>query len=69
MGFLSNKIWVRIFLGHLVKGIKACCAQAFATVLAIPSEISEEQCLKRIPELVRNRTVLLDMEVTTHVPR
>jgi len=24
-----------------LKGIKACCAQAFATVLAIPSEISE----------------------------
>jgi len=24
-----------------------------------PSEISEEQCLKRIPDLVRNRTVLL----------
>jgi len=28
-------------------------------VLAIPSEISEEQCLKRIPDMVRNRTVLL----------
>ena len=42
-----------------LKGIKACCAQAFATVLAIPSEISEEQCVKRIPDLVRNRTVLL----------
>jgi len=42
-----------------LKGIKACCAQAFATVLAVPSEISEEQCLKRIPDLVRNRTVLL----------
>ena len=42
-----------------LKGIKACCAQAFATVLAIPSGISEEQCLKRIPDLVRNRTVLL----------
>jgi len=42
---------------HL-KGIKACCAQAFAAVLAIPSEISEEQCLKRIPDLVRNRTAL-----------
>ena len=42
-----------------LKGIKACCAQAFATVLAIPSEISEEQCLKRIPDLVRNRMVLL----------
>jgi len=27
--------------------------------LAVPSEISEEQCLKRIPDLVRNRTVLL----------
>jgi len=42
-----------------LKGIKACCAQALATVLAIPSEISEEQCLKPIPDLVRKRTVLL----------
>jgi len=33
--------------------------QAFATVLVIRSEISEEQCLKRIPDLVRSRTVLL----------
>jgi len=41
-----------------LKCIKACCAQAFATVLAIPSEISEKQCVKRIPDLVRNRTVL-----------
>ena len=42
-----------------LKGIKACCAQAFATVLAIPSEIIEEQCLKCIPDLVRSKTVLL----------
>ena len=42
-----------------LKGIKACCAQAFATVLAIPSKINEEQCLKRIPDLLRSRTVLL----------
>jgi len=42
-----------------LKGRKACCALAFATVLAIPSEISEEQCLQRIPDLVRNRMVLL----------
>jgi len=42
-----------------LKDIKACCAQAFATVLAIPSEIGEEQCLKRIPDLVRIRTVIL----------
>jgi len=41
-----------------LKGIKACCTQAFATVLAIPSEISEKQCLKRIPDLVRNRMAL-----------
>ena len=41
------------------KAIKACCAQAFATVLVIPSEMSEQQCLQRIPDLVRNRTVLL----------
>ena len=37
---------------------KTCCAQAFATALAIPSEINKEQCVKRIPDLVRNRTVL-----------
>jgi len=42
-----------------LKGIKAFCAEAFATVLAIPREMSEEQCLKRIPGLVRSRTVLL----------
>jgi len=40
------------------EGIKQCCAQAFATVLAIRSEIIEEQCLKRIPDLVRSRTDL-----------
>jgi len=50
------------------KGIKACCAQAFATVLAIPSEVSQEQCLKRIPDLVRNRTLFKDLEVTTARP-
>jgi len=42
-----------------LKAIKACFAQACATVLAIPGEISEEQYLQRIPDLVRNRTVLL----------
>ena len=48
------------------KGIRACCLPEFATVLAIRSEISEEQCLKRIPDLVRRR-FFLDLEVTTHV--
>jgi len=43
-----------------LKGIKACCALEFATVWAIRSEISEEQRLKRIPDLVRRRTVLLN---------
>ena len=42
-----------------LKGIKACCAQAFASVLAIPSEISEKPRLKRIPDLVRNRMAIL----------
>ena len=42
-----------------LKGIKGCCAQAFATVSAIPSEISDKQCLKSIPDLVRNRMALL----------
>jgi len=45
-----------------LKGPEACYAQAFATVSAIPSEINKEQCLKRIPDLVRNRTVLLRLE-------
>jgi len=58
-----------------LKGIKACCPQAFATVLAIPSEISEERCLKRIPDRVhvhvnaQAERFVLDLEVTTHVPR
>jgi len=30
----------------------------FATVLAIRSEISEEQCLKRIPDLVSSKIFL-----------
>jgi len=51
-----------------VKGIKAGCAQAFATVLAIPSEIAEEQCLKRILDLVRNRTVLLRLGSDSSCP-
>jgi len=29
------------------------------SITAIHSEISQEQCLKRMPELVRSRTVLL----------
>ena len=43
----------------ILKRMKACCAQAFSTVLAIPSEVGEEQCLKRISELVRSIAVLL----------
>ena len=42
-----------------LKIMKACCAQAFAAILVIRSEISEEQCLKRFPELVTNRTFFL----------
>ena len=41
-----------------LKDIKACCAQAFATVLADPSEVIEEQCVKSIPDLVRSRILL-----------
>jgi len=52
-----------------LKGIKACCVLAFASVLAIHSEISEEQCLKRIPELVRSRTVLLRLGSDNSNPR
>ena len=48
-----------VYLQYAFKRYKTWCAQAFATVLAIPSEISEEQCLQRIPDLVRNKTVLL----------
>jgi len=29
------------------------------TILAIRSQISEEQCLKRIPDLVRSKTIIL----------
>jgi len=41
-----------------------------ASIFVIRSEVSEEQCLKRIPDLVRSITVLFtDLEVTTHVPQ
>jgi len=60
VGFIFHKLRrSRISTKCILKGMKACCAQAFATVLAIRSEISEEQCLKRISDLVRNRMVLL----------
>jgi len=51
-----------------LKGIKACCALVFATVLAFRSEISEEQCLKRIPNLVRSRNVLLRLGSDSSCP-
>jgi len=52
-----------------LKVIKACCAQAFDTVLAIRSEISEEQCLKRIPDLVIiSSTVLLTLGTDNSCP-
>jgi len=47
-----------VYLKMYLKDINACCAQVFATVLDIYSEISEEQCLKRIPDVVRSRTVI-----------
>jgi len=60
VGLVFHKLHTsRISTKCILRSIKACFAQAFATVLAIPSEISEEQCLKRIPDLVRSRTVLL----------
>jgi len=40
----------------------------FATVLGIYSEISEEQCLKFIPELLRSRTVLLRLGSDSSCP-
>jgi len=63
----GSKQWASFFtrytyLAYLqlyLKDIKVCCALAFVTVLAIRGEISEEQCLKRISDLVRSRTVLL----------
>jgi len=52
-----------------LKSIKACCALAFVTILAIHSEISEEQCLNRIPTWLEVEYFSSDMEVTTQVPR
>jgi len=57
-----------VYLQNVFKRCKACCTQAFATVLAIPSEIGEEQCLKRIPNLVRNRMVLLRLRSDNSCP-
>jgi len=53
-----------------LKGINACCAQAFTTVLAIPSEISEEQnsVCNAFPTWLETERFFLDLEVTTHVP-
>jgi len=48
-----------VYLQNVFKRYETCCALAFATVLANRSKISEEQCLKHIPDLVRNRMVLL----------
>jgi len=56
-----------VYLQNL-KGIKACCAQAFATVLVMRSEISDEQCLKRISNLVSSRTVLLRLRSDNSCP-
>jgi len=52
-----------------LKGLKVCGAQTFTTVLAIPSDISEEQCLKRIPTCLETERFFLDLQVTTHFPR
>jgi len=51
-----------------LKGIKACCALVFATVLAIPSEISEEQCLKRFPNVDRSTKILLRLKSDNSCP-
>jgi len=51
-----------------LKGIKACCAQAFATVLVIRSEVSKEQCVKRISDLLRSTTVLLRLRSDNSCP-
>jgi len=48
--------------------MKACCAQAFATTLAILSAISEEQCVIRISHLVGSRTVLLRLASDNSCP-
>ena len=64
----SQAIQISYIYKMYLKGIKACCAQPFATVLAIRSEISEEQCLKRIPTWLEAERFFLDLEVTTHVP-
>ena len=50
-----------VYPQNVFKSYKACWAQAFATVLAIRSEIYEEQCLKRIPDLIRSRMALLGL--------
>jgi len=48
-----------VYLQNAFKRYETCCALAFATALANRGEISEEQFLKYIPDLVRSRTVLL----------
>jgi len=58
------------YLVHLqIVRFKTCCTLAFGTVLAICRETSEEQCLKRIPGVVRSRMVLLRLGSDNSCPR
>ena len=68
MGLSFHKLHISRVYKMYLNGIKACCALAFAILLAIRSEIREEQCLKRIPDLVRSRTVLLRLGIDNLCP-
>jgi len=62
---MGPKQWPSFFTSYTylvylqIVRFKAYYALAFTTVLAIRRETSEEQCLKRIPDLVRSGMVLL----------
>jgi len=72
---MDPKQWPSFFTSYTylvypqIVRFKACCALAFGTVLAIRRETSEEQCLKRIPDLVRSRMVLLRLGSDNSCPR
>jgi len=72
---MDPKQWPSFFTSYTylvypqIVRFKTCCTLAFGTVLSIRRETSEEQCLKRIPDLVRSKMVLLRLGSDNSCPR
>jgi len=72
---MDPKQWPSFFTSYTylvylqIVRFKTCCTLAFGTFLSIRRETSEEQCLKRIPDLVRSKMVLLWLGSDNSCPR